>query len=107
MASYSDEPVSDEEFQRQLKERKQQQKTNKAAEEASKRMASGGSASDAMAKASAKRSVIESSWKTPKAPEPVKMAKGGSASRRADGIASKGKTRGTIVAMCCGGKAKK
>jgi hypothetical protein len=99
MASYSDEPVSDEEFQRQLKERKQQQKTNKAAEEASKRMASGGSTS--------KRSVIESSWKTPKAPEPVKMAKGGSASRRADGIASKGKTRGTIVAMCCGGKAKK
>ena len=36
-----------------------------------------------------------------------KMAKGGSASARADGIASKGKTKGTIVTMCGGGKAKK
>lgn len=32
--------------------------------------------------------------------------KGGTASARADGIASKGKTRGTLVAMCGGGKAK-
>lgn len=39
--------------------------------------------------------------------KPRKMAKGGSASSRADGIASKGKTRGTIIAMCGGGKAKK
>ena len=38
--------------------------------------------------------------------EPVKkMAKGGSASSRADGIAVKGKTRGTIV-MCGGGMAR-
>lgn len=38
--------------------------------------------------------------------EPVKkMAKGGSASSRADGIASRGKTRGTMV-MCSGGMAK-
>ena len=29
-----------------------------------------------------------------------------SASKRADGIASKGKTRGTIVAMCGGGMSK-
>lgn len=36
-----------------------------------------------------------------------KMAKGGSASSRADGIASKGKTRGTIIAMCGGGMYKK
>jgi hypothetical protein len=33
-----------------------------------------------------------------------KMAKGGSASSRADGIATKGKTRGTMVTMRNGGK---
>ena len=39
-------------------------------------------------------------------PKPVKkMASGGSASSRADGIAQKGKTRGTMV-MCGGGYAK-
>ena len=37
--------------------------------------------------------------------KPVKKAKGGSASSRADGIASRGKTRGTMV-MCMGGKTK-
>lgn len=40
----------------------------------------------------------------------VEKAKGGkvsSASSRADGIASKGKTRGTMVTMCGGGMAKK
>ena len=37
---------------------------------------------------------------------PVRMAKGGSASSRADGCAQRGKTRGTIVAMCGGGMAK-
>ena len=38
------------------------------------------------------------------------MAKGGkvsSASKRADGIATKGKTKGTIIAMCGGGMYKK
>ena len=42
--------------------------------------------------------------------EDQKYKKGGSvssASRRADGIATKGKTRGTMIAMCGGGKAKK
>ena len=34
------------------------------------------------------------------------LKKGGTASTRADGIASKGKTRGTLVTMCGGGKAK-
>ena len=33
--------------------------------------------------------------------KPIKKAKGGTASSRADGIATKGKTRGTIIA--CGG----
>ena len=33
--------------------------------------------------------------------------KGGTASSRADGIAIRGKTRGTISSMCCGGKTKK
>jgi hypothetical protein len=36
----------------------------------------------------------------------TKMAKGGSASSRADGIAQRGKTRGTMI-MCSGGMAKK
>ena len=36
---------------------------------------------------------------------PIKMAKGGSASARADGIAQKGKTKGMM--MCMGGKAGK
>jgi hypothetical protein len=34
-------------------------------------------------------------------------AKGGSASSRADGIAKRGKTKGTMVAMCGGGMYKK
>lgn len=38
---------------------------------------------------------------------PKKMAKGGSASSRADGIAKSGKTRGTMISMCGGGKARK
>jgi hypothetical protein len=38
-------------------------------------------------------------------PKAVKKASGGSASSRADGIAIKGKTRGTMV-MCGGGYAK-
>ena len=41
----------------------------------------------------------------PNGMKPVKMASGGSASSRADGIAQRGKTRGTIV-MCGGGKTK-
>ena len=39
--------------------------------------------------------------------KPRKMAKGGSASSRADGIAQRGKTKGTMIAMCGGGKAKR
>lgn len=39
------------------------------------------------------------------ASSPKKMAKGGSASARADGIAQRGKTRGTMV-MCGGGMAR-
>ena len=34
-----------------------------------------------------------------------KMAKGGSASSRADGVVSKGKTKGTMISMKNGGKA--
>ena len=33
----------------------------------------------------------------------LKLAGGGSASKRADGIATKGKTKGTMIAMCGGG----
>ena len=39
-------------------------------------------------------------------PATVRKAKGGTASSRADGIAQRGKTRGTIV-MCGGGMYKK
>lgn len=43
----------------------------------------------------------------PKATDDTEMmAKGGSASSRADGIAQRGKTRGTFVAMCGGGMAR-
>jgi len=38
--------------------------------------------------------------------KPRRMAKGGTASARADGIATKGKTRGTMVSMCGGGMAR-
>ena len=34
----------------------------------------------------------------------LKLAKGGSASSRADGCATKGKTKGTMIKMCGGGK---
>ena len=37
----------------------------------------------------------------------MKYAKGGSASSRADGVASKGKTKAKQVTMCGGGKVKK
>jgi len=37
----------------------------------------------------------------------LKLFKGGSASSRADGVASKGKTKGTMVTMCGGGMAKR
>ena len=37
----------------------------------------------------------------------LKLASGGSASKRADGIATKGKTKGTMIAMCGGGMYKK
>ena len=37
----------------------------------------------------------------------LKLAKGGSASARADGCATKGKTKGTMIAMCGGGMYKK
>jgi hypothetical protein len=36
-----------------------------------------------------------------------KMAKGGTASARADGCAVKGKTKGTMISMCGGGMSKK
>jgi hypothetical protein len=42
--------------------------------------------------------------------KPVRKAGGGSvssASKRADGIAQRGKTRGTMIAMCGGGMYKK
>jgi len=61
---------------------------------------------DRKAQEAATKAYDAASTTPPKPAAPVKrMAKGGSASSRADGIASKGKTRGTIV-MCGGGMAK-
>ena len=37
----------------------------------------------------------------------LKLSKGGSASSRADGCATKGKTKGTMISMCAGGMYKK
>jgi hypothetical protein len=50
----------------------------------------------------------KASTNTPPAPAPKteKKAKGGTASSRADGIAQRGKTKGTLV-MCGGGMYKK
>jgi len=48
---------------------------------------------------------VEKEPKPVPTPKTVKKASGGSASSRADGIATKGKTRGTIV-MCGGGSYK-
>jgi len=54
----------------------------------------------AEAKRRAKETVeFDKADKTP--PKPKKMAAGGSASSRADGICQRGKTRGTFIA--CGG----
>jgi len=47
---------------------------------------------------------------SPAPKKPVRKAGGGSvssASKRADGIAQRGKTRGTMIAMCGGGMYKK
>ena len=49
----------------------------------------------------------KASTNTPAAPKTEKKAKGGmTASKRADGIAQRGKTRGTMV-MCGGGMSRK
>lgn len=61
-------------------------------------------AADAKMREAADKAYMKSMTSTASAP--VKKAKGGTASSRADGIAQRGKTRGTIV-MCGGGMYKK
>lgn len=63
-------------------------------------------AADKKAAEQAEKAYMQSLTTTQPAPAPVKKAKGGTASARADGIAQRGKTRGTIV-MCGGGMYKK
>lgn len=65
---------------------------------------------EAKARAKASKAYDQATTSTPAAPKPEskpkKLASGGSvgsASRRADGIAQRGKTRGTTIAMCGGG----
>lgn len=64
---------------------------------------------EAKARAKARKAYDDATTTTPAAPKPaekpVKKAGGGSASSRADGIAQRGKTRGTMV-MCGGGMAR-
>ena len=51
--------------------------------------------------------LYEGSLSYPSSAPMVTKAKGGTASSRADGIAQRGKTKGTMVAMCGGGRMKK
>jgi len=60
----------------------------------------------APASAGAGRGFVNPPMAAPAPQAPMGMAKGGSASSRADGCAERGKTRGTIV-MCGGGMYKK
>jgi hypothetical protein len=65
---------------------------------------------DAMVKLGLQRQEAERAMKDFKAKKAAGFSKGGSvssASRRADGIATKGKTKGTMIAMCGGGMYKK
>ena len=65
---------------------------------------------DAMVKLGLQRQEAERAMKDFKAKKASGFSKGGSvssASKRADGIATKGKTKGTMVAMCGGGMYKK
>ena len=65
---------------------------------------------DAMVKLGLQRQEADRAMKDFKAKKAAGFSKGGSvgsASRRADGIATKGKTKGTMIAMCGGGMYKK
>jgi hypothetical protein len=46
---------------------------------------------------------VDKDLPSPPPTKPKKMAKGGTASSRADGCATKGKTKGTMIAMKSGG----
>ena len=68
------------------------------------------SAEKAARQEQADRKMQEATDKAYEASRTTPYAKGGkvgSASKRADGIATKGKTRGTMVTMCGGGMAKR
>jgi hypothetical protein len=62
--------------------------------------------SDDMKKMQEQKDEADTQRKTEAAYKIKNMAKGGSASSRADGIAQRGKTRGTLI-MCGGGMTKK
>jgi hypothetical protein len=74
----------------------------------SKRMAKGGM-SEAMDmkqdKAMMQKAVNKHEGRLHKGASMTKLASGGSASSRADGCATKGKTKGTMIKMSMGGKA--
>jgi hypothetical protein len=73
-----------------------------------KRMAKGGM-SEAMDmkqdKAMMQKAVNKHEGRLHKGASMTKLASGGSASSRADGCATKGKTKGTMIKMSMGGKA--
>jgi hypothetical protein len=68
---------------------------------AKSKMASGGIASSLKSHASAPASKAHAGMKSGGM---TKFSAGGSASKRADGVATKGKTKGTMIAMKNGGK---
>jgi len=72
-----------------------------------KRMAKGGAAHEdvKMDKSMMQKAVNKHEGRLHKGASMTKLASGGSASSRADGCATKGKTKGTMVKMSMGGKA--
>jgi hypothetical protein len=71
------------------------------------KMASGGKAHEdvKMDKSMMQKAVNKHEGRLHKGAPMTKLASGGSASKRADGVATKGKTKGTMVKMNMGGKA--
>ena len=73
----------------------------------SRNMAKGGMTHDdvGMDKPMMQKAVNKHEGRLHKGEPMTKLAKGGSASSRADGCATKGKTKGTMIKMSMGGKA--
>ena len=69
------------------------------------KMAEGGMSDMAQDKGMMQKAVNKHEGRLHKGSTMTKLAGGGSASKRADGVATKGKTKGTMIGMKMGGKA--